>query len=418
MAVNSYTILIFLAVLILLSYFLNYLSKITKVPSVLWLIATGIVLNYSFDSIVREIKIYLPGFLELIGALGLIVIILEAAIDLSISRKKIVTIRNSLLLAIVILLLSSLGISLTLMMFLKEDFFHSIIYAIPLSVVSSAILIPSIHNLEPAKKEFMIYESAFSDIIGIMFFNFIVINEISGISNLQGILIIISTLVFSVFFSGILLWVFSKIQTKIKIFLLLSVLLLIYALGKEFHISSLLIVFVFGLMINNPSLIFRGFLAGAVNEPKLREINKDLQFITAETSFIIRTFFFVAFGMAIDIRLVFDPLVILIGSIIVIILYLIRYLNFKIVLKKNLFPEVLLSPRGLVTILLFYSIPIQYQIRDFSMGILFFVIITTGIIMSIALIVTPGVRSEELTVIDLGLAPSEDVFREDGNLKS
>ena len=48
------------------------------------------------------------------------------------------------------------------------------IYAIPLSIMSSAIIIPSVGGLMGQKKEFMVYESTFSDILGIMFFYFMI----------------------------------------------------------------------------------------------------------------------------------------------------------------------------------------------------------------------------------------------------
>ncbi len=40
-------------------------------------------------------------------------------------------------------------------------------------------------------------------------------------------------------------------------------------------------------------------------------------------------------------------------------------------------------PRGLITVLLFYSIPEVYKLSKFNEGILFFVVLTTSIIMMI-----------------------------------
>ena len=47
---------------------------------------------------------------------------------------------------------------------------HALMLTIPLSILSSAIILPSIEDLNEKKKEFMIYESTFSDIIGIVAF--------------------------------------------------------------------------------------------------------------------------------------------------------------------------------------------------------------------------------------------------------
>ena len=48
----------------------------------------------------------------------------------------------------------------------------AIIYATPLSIISSAVAIPSSAGLRQQEKEFVVYESTFSDILGIMLFNY------------------------------------------------------------------------------------------------------------------------------------------------------------------------------------------------------------------------------------------------------
>jgi predicted membrane channel-forming protein YqfA (hemolysin III family) len=50
------------------------------------------------------------------------------------------------------------------------------------------------------------------------------------------------------------------------------------------------------------------------------------------------------------------------------------------------FPEVFFIPRGLITIVLFYKIPEQYRLTSFNESILFFVILTTGIIMMLGML--------------------------------
>ncbi|NNF01606.1 MAG: hypothetical protein HKN22_02890, partial [Bacteroidia bacterium] len=45
------------------------------------------------------------------------------------------------------------------------------------------------------------------------------------------------------------------------------------------------------------------------------------------------------------------------------------------------FPELFIAPRGLITIILFLSIPASYHIDRFSEGVVFFVIIVSSLIM-------------------------------------
>jgi Kef-type K+ transport system membrane component KefB len=404
---QPYIILIGFALLIALSYVFNILSKKMKIPSVLFLIGTGIGVKYGFDF--YDIGIPEESFeklVELLGQIGLLMIVLEAAVDLKLNRAKRQIIRNSFLLALIVLLISSLCIAGAIMFLHGQPFFNSLLYAIPLSVVSSAVLIPSVHTLTQNKKEFLIYESTFSDIIGIMFFNFVVIQQ--NTFSLEGIISIVITIMLSLALSVALVYLFSKIKTEVKLFLMIAILLLFYAIGKYFHLSSLLMIFIFGIVLNNPRLFFINKLERTVNFPSIHRMTKDFRIITAETAFVVRTFFFVAFGMFIDLNSLLDERVLLVGSLIVIILYLIRYLNFKIFVKTDVFPEIFLAPRGLITILLFFQIPLAYQIDEIGRGLLLFVILATGFIMMFALLATPETKVDELTIVDIGLSPSND----------
>ena len=119
----------------------------------------------------------------------------------------------------------------------------------------------------------------------------------------------------------------------------------------------------------------------------LSQVVDNLNLLTSEMSFFIRTFFFVLFGLSLDLEAVMHLDVVLIGACIVIALLVIRFLYLKFVLKSGIFPEVLIIPRGLVTILLFYSIPAVYQIPLFNEGILFFVILLTSLLMMIGVMI-------------------------------
>jgi len=258
-------------------------------------------------------------------------IVLEAAVDLKISREKIPLIRKSVLISLLVLVITSLAIGSSIMLLINEPFFNCLIYAIPLSVVSSAVLIPSVHTLSEKKKEFLIYESTFSDIIGIMFFNFVVLQE-ESIFNLGGLANILFTIVQSVVISYLLVYIFSKFKTGIRIFLILAILAILYSIGKKLHLSSLLLIFIFGIVLNNSKVFFFGKLTSYIDHSSIKKLTKDFHLITAETAFVVRTLFFIAFGMMLDLNQLTDPTVIIVGSVIVIILYLIRYLNFKTII--------------------------------------------------------------------------------------
>lgn len=323
-----------------------------------------------------------------LGAIGLIMIVLEAALDLTISRSKVNLIRDSFLSALTAFVISALGIGFLLHYWLHESLIISMLYATPMSIISSAIVIPSTSHLPEMKKEFIVYESSFSDIIGILVFNFLIMDNAMSAGSIGvfagniGLAIIISVVA-----SAALLYMLSKITINLKFFLIFAILALVYTLGEMIHLPSLLIVLVFGLALNNSGLFLKGRFASIASPAHMRGILNLMRSITAETSFLIRTFFFIIFGYTIDLKLLTDSNVLLLGSTIVGILFFVRFLYLRLVLRANLLPELFLMPRGLVTILLFYSIPAAKAMSNFNVGVLFFVVAATSIIMMVGLLI-------------------------------
>jgi NhaP-type Na+/H+ or K+/H+ antiporter len=193
------------------------------------------------------------------------------------------------------------------------------------------------------------------------------------------------TLLISIVVSYVLVLLVQNIRSQVKLFLLIAILVLFYSVAKMFHLSSLLIVLVFGLVLRNRQVFFFGPLRKLIKEDSMKDIFKDFNMITMESSFMLRTFFFVIFGITISISALFDNLVILISFGILAIIYGIRWLWLRIVLRKDFNTQLFLAPRGLITILLFFAIPKEFQISEFNEGILLFVIIFSSLIMAGAL---------------------------------
>lgn len=385
-----YYLLILLCTLVIGSYVFSIISRRLKLPAVLFLLTTGIGLK-ALTAHYGWIPFNWQPFLELFGIVGLVLIVLEGSLELKINREKLPLIRHAFLAALTVLLLTALLIGTVLWQWFATSFYTAFINGLPLAVISSAIAIPSVSNLDPLKKEFIVYESTFSDILGIMLFDFVLhSSELSAGSFLKfGVnLTLVAGLALGC--SLLLLWLIQYIKTNVKIYLILSVMMLVYALGKLMHLSSLLIILVFGILMNNYSLIkldrIRRYLNPRVLEKELRL----LRHLTHESAFVIRTFFFVLLGFSIDIPALLHPSVILVGLTITGILFLSRYLCLRFITKVHLFPEVLIAPRGLITILLFYSLPESVMIPEFSKSIVIFVVITSSLCMSIGLLFSPS----------------------------
>ena len=147
--------------------------------------------------------------------------------------------------------------------------------------------------------------------------------------------------------------------------------------------------------------------------------------ITLETAFVLRTFFFVIFGITISLVSLVDWKLALISLGIVGILFVARFLLLKIFASKDINPLLWIAPRGLITVLLFFAIPngmvdghgevmevynpgYDYRIPQFDQGILLFTILITSIVMTISLIMDRGDRVKDVLLESIKMKQSND----------
>ena len=387
-ALTTYHLIIIFSVTIIISYFFNLYAKKSGIPAVLLLIGLGIGINYVLRFSGFPKPDLLP-ILEVLGVVGLILIVLEAALDLHLLKEKVGLIIKSFLVALIGLVGTAYLAALALNYLMEVEVLNALLYTIPLSILSSAIILPSIDDLDEDKRDFMIYESTFSDIVGIIGF-YSVLTMVGSGSNesvygeVFGNLAL--TVVFSIIISYILIYVFQNIKGHVKLFLLIAILLLLYAVGKMFHLSSLIIILIFGMILNNYKVFFRGGLMRLLNEEKVEDVLDDMKVVTAETAFVVRTFFFIIFGWSVYLGSLLSFKVIGIGLVILFIIYLVRAITLFIFNGKNIVTQLFLAPRGLITILLFFAIPEELSIGPEFQGVLLFVILVSCLVMTWSLI--------------------------------
>jgi cell volume regulation protein A len=403
----EYYIIISGSIVIILSYLFSRLSERTNIPSVLLLIALGLISKEIIAAMglghqkildtIHDLRI-----IELLGTLGLIMIVLEAALDLKITKEKLPLITRSFLSGLIILVVTNFGIAGLFYLTIKDfNFIQAMIYANPVSILSSAIVIPSVKNLDEKRREFHIYDSTFSDILGIMMFYFLVelarpsSNALATGDFLGGVVI---TIMISLLLSYALIYVFQNMETKVKIFLMISVLLLLFSVGKLMHLSSLLIILVFGLILSNQNLFFSGPLKALLKKDAISEIYETFHMITMESAFVVRTFFFFLFGFTISLTALFNFKVAVISVLSLIIIYCLRGVIITLLSKVgDRSIRTLIAPRGLITLLLFYSIPDNLVNSNFNEGILLYVILITGGFMTYGLVKFSNSKLESAT---------------------
>ena len=387
---NEYVLIISASTIIILSFLFGEVSRKTNIPSVLLLIMLGIVLNLGLEKWGKG-DVDFQSYLKVLGVVGLIMIVLEAALELKLKREKLIPITKAFVIALIGLLVSAWVAALILYQFVPGmDMSTAWLYATPLSILSSAIIIPSVVGLRSDKKEFHIYESTFSDIMGIMVFYFLEgqINpqgESNGLVDFGGNVFL--TIALSFVASYLIVLIFQNIKSHVKLFLLIAVLLLLYSIGKQYHLSSLIIILIFGLLIANMELFFPGRLKKWLRLEEVQHLYEGLHVLTMETAFVVRTFFFVIFGLTITLGTLTNMNDAMISGLIILTIYAIRYILLRIFIGKDIFPQLFIAPRGLITILLFYAIPDEVkEVVSFDESILLFTIIGTSLIMTFAMI--------------------------------
>ena len=391
MQLTAYQLIIIFSTTIIISYFFNLYSKKSGVPAVLLLIALGILINYSLGFAGFPKPDLLLPVLKVLGVIGLVLIVLEAALDLELVKEKLTLIVKSFVVALLGLAGTSYLTALLLTHFYQIEPLQALLHSIPLSILGSAVILPSINDVEEEKREFMIYESTFSDILGIIgFYGVLNITQAGANSNnnvsfdvVGGLLL---TILLSVVISYALIYVFQKIKGHVKLFLLIAILLLLYAVGKMLNLSSLIIILIFGMMLNNYAVFFRGKLRDFIVSEKVDGVLEDMKVITAETAFVVRTFFFIIFGWSVFLSDLFSLKVIGLGLGVLGVIYVFRFIILLFANGRQIALQLFLAPRGLITILLFFAIPNDLSVgeafRAEFRGVLLFVTLVSCVIMA------------------------------------
>ena len=360
---GTLTILFVLPLLIIFSYLFDSYARKTKFPAVILLMLTGIIIRvisnlYGFNDFS-----FLDNLVPVIGTIGLILIVLEGALELEISIEKLPVILKGFFAAFIILVVNIFALTFVFNEILGMNYTNSVIYSIPLSIISSAVAIPSAASLLNHQKEFVIYESTFSDILGIMIFNYAIKQYkndnplISSESIISLIIQVIGVIVISLIITYLLFRLIQKIEQKVKFFLILALLILVYAFGKLFHLPALVTIFIFGIFLSNVRVLLPKFLRENLNLEQNKKELSDFHILTAESTFIVRTFFFLFFGFSVNLEnfLSFSPFIY--GFLIFLTMFIIRYLYLGLTtFKLNTSPLVFMGPRGLISILLFLQI--------------------------------------------------------------
>lgn len=383
----SNAIIISLCLLLLISYMFDVSSPKTKIPSVILLLIVGWAVRQAADFFGISIPNLSP-ILPIIGTVGLILIVFEGALDLELNRSKKKLIISSISMSLIPMLVLSIGIGLVFDAIFGVEFRQGLLNAVPFAVISSAIAISSAKNLLPKDREFVIYESTFSDIFAVVLFNFIIRNEVIDSNSFvvfgwQLILILVITVIATLGLSLLM----SKIRHRVKFVPIILLIILIYAIAKEYHLPALIFIFILGLFIGNLDKFKRfRFVDKLQPEIMVKEVVK-LNDITTEITFSIRSLFFILFGYLINTHELLNAKTFIIATGILVGIIVLRIIGLKIA-RQNLNPLLYVAPRGLITILLFITIPDTERISMVNNSLVIQVIVLTALFMMVGLMIS------------------------------
>ncbi|MDP4286017.1 MAG: sodium:proton antiporter [Bacteroidota bacterium] len=381
--------------LLLVAYVFDLTSSKTKIPSVILLLLLGWIAR----QLTQFFEIKLPDFtsiLPVLGTVGLILIVLEGALELELNKSKITLIKKSLLGSILPVFAMAFLLAFLFQYFGSGLFKDNLTNAIPFCVISSAIAITSTRNLTKSDKEFIIYESSFSDILGVIFFNFIALNNVFNFHSFAHFgLQIVSIAVISFIATIGLSLLLSKIEHNIKFVPIILLVILIYTFSHVYHLPALIFILLFGLFLGNLDEMKR---FKWIERFKPHELDKEvLKFkeLTIEASFLLRSLFFLLFGFLIETREILNPETLIWTFVIVGIILFFRAIQLWLS-QLPFMPLFFIAPRGLVTILLFLSITPEKQILLVNKSLIIQVILLTAVIMMIGLMFTKKNKVAEI----------------------
>jgi NhaP-type Na+/H+ or K+/H+ antiporter len=102
--------------------------------------------------------------------------------------------------------------------------------------------------------------------------------------------------------------------------------------------------------------------------------------ITTELTFVVRVSFFIIFGFTIDLSTLLDLQSLSLAFLIFLMIALLRIFQL-LLLRLPVFPLAYVSPRGLITVLLFISIPLDQRLDVVNQTLITQIILITSLFM-------------------------------------
>lgn len=375
------SIIITLCVLLLIAYVFDLTAGKTRIPAVILLLLLG----WAARRLAEWLELSVPDLTTLLpvfGTIGLILIVLEGSLELELNASKTKLIRQSFIVALLPIFAFTFLFAYVLQLYGQPDFRTNLINVIPLSIISSSVAIPSVKNLKKkTNREFIIYESSLSDILGVLLFNFVVIHETVSFHAIAAFGLDIFIIIIISFAATVALAILlNKIDHHIKFAPIILLVILIYEASKILHLPGLVFILLFGLFLGNLDELKRFSWIRRFHPEKLDEEVQRFKYLTLEATFLIRSVFFILFGYLLNTEEILNPDTL--GWAAGIVAAILAFRAIVLALNKlPLRPLLFIAPRGLITVLLFFAINPVHRISIMNRSLLIQVIVLSALVM-------------------------------------
>jgi Kef-type K+ transport system membrane component KefB len=409
----TYYVILVLCVLIILAYIFDISFKYSRIPGVIMLIALGI----AIQMIVTSTGIRVPNMrtvLPILGTLGLILIVMDASLEIKLERSKAMRLAKGILSALVLFTVFVTALTLIMVNVFELPVKVALLNSIPLGIISSAVAISSAMLLDRDQREFITLESAISDIVGILAFDFILLNMGSiGKGLLSFALNGFITIIIAAVMTAILAFLLHKIKYHVSYILILTSVIMVYVLAELTHLPALLLVMVFGLALANNHLIEKTIVNQFVDFDKFREDISSFKKILAELTFLVRSFFFIMFGFYTSLSGLFNKSNLFLAAGITAGLFILRWGFLKFLMGRASGKLVYFAPRGLITILLFLSIPEDLRTDLINEEVVTLILLMSIFVMMIGNMLPQGRKPDKILkeeeLLEINPAPADKI---------
>jgi NhaP-type Na+/H+ or K+/H+ antiporter len=388
--VDPNLIILALSAIVIAAYVFDIVGRRFHLPSVVLLLVSGVALRHVLDGLGWPVP-YLGQLLPVLGAVGLVLIVLEGALDLELTHEKTPLLLRTLFVAVAGLALSLAAIAAALHWLFGADWTRAVLTACPFAIISSAIAIPGTISLSPHRGEFVVYESALSDILGVSVFAALLAAEGDPLKFALTISVAsIASVALGLGFIALLYVLLNKLTGHVKFLPIFFLLMLLYAIGELLHLSPLMLVLAFGLLLNNAFLLRRiEWLRQHESESFEDDVTQFKQLV-AEGAFFVRTYFFLLLGYTTMLSDFASETTWIVSAVIIAIVYLTRLPLLALVALRDIRPLLWIAPRGLITVMLYLSLPEHLRVVNFPEGALMLVVLLSAVIMMVGIRGAPG----------------------------